>query len=298
MAHPLISLDWSLVQSFLAVAEEGSLSAAARSLGLSQPSVGRQIHALESSLGLALFTRQRRGMALTEAGAALVAPARAMREAAGRLALAAAGREEGLRGTVRLTASEVVAHYHLPPILAAIRAAEPEIALELVASDRSENLLFREADIAIRMYRPDQLDMVTKHLGDLSMGVFAAKSYLARAGRPERLDDLSRHSLIGYDRNEVILREMRALGLEATRDWFALRCDDDPVNWELVRAGCGIGFGQVAVARHDPAVERLFPDLALPRLPVWLTAPEAMRRTPRIRRVWDLLEQGLARVSA
>jgi DNA-binding transcriptional LysR family regulator len=293
MAEPLSALDWSLVQSFLAVAEAGSLSGAARILGLSQPSVGRQVQAMEAALGVALFTRQPRGMALTEAGSGLVAPARAMREAAGRLALAAAGADEGLKGTVRVTASHLVSHYHLPAILAAIRAAEPEIAIELVATDHSENLLFREADIAIRMYRPNQLDVVTKHLGDFTLGVYAARSYLARAGRPERLKDLRGHALVGYDRNEAILRGMRAFGIEATRDWFGLRSDDDPVTWELVRAGCGIGFAQVAVADRDPAVERLLPDLPLPPLPVWLTAPEAMRHTPRLRRVWELLEEGL-----
>lgn len=294
MAKPLPSLDWSLIRSFLAVAETGSLSGAARSLGLTQPSVGRQVRAFETRLGLSLFTRQRRGMALTDAGAALLTPAQAMRDAAGRLALNAAGQEEGLSGTVRLTASEVVAHHHLPRILAAIRAAEPGIALELVASDRSDNLLFREADIAIRMYRPEQLDIVAKHLGTLPIGVYAAKSYLDRRGRPRTPADLRDHTLIGLDRNEVVLRAMRTLGLEAEREWFALRCDDHPVNWELVRAGCGIGFVQVAVAEADPTVERLLADLPLPALPMWLTAPEAMRRSPRIRRVWDLLEQHLA----
>ena len=294
MAHPLSALDWTLVQAFLAVAETGSLSAAARELGLSQPSVGRQVQALESALALRLFTRQPRGMALTEAGAALLAPARAMRDAAGRLALAAAGQDARLSGTVRITASRSTAYHLLPKVVAAIRKAEPEIAVEIVASDHSENLLFREADIALRMYRPDQLDMVTRHLGNFEIGIYAARSYLDRAGRPAAMDDLLRHDLVGYDRNEQILIGMRAFGYEATRDWFRTRCDDYLVNWELIRAGCGVGFAQVAVAGRDPLVERLLPEVPIPPLPVWLTAHQAMRRTPRIRRVWELLDHHLA----
>ena len=294
MATPLPALDWTLVQSFLAVAETGSLSAAARELGLSQPSVGRQVQALETALALRLFRRQPRGMALTEAGAALLAPARAMRDAAGRLALAAAGQDARLSGTVRITTSRFTAYHLLPRVVAAIRAAEPEIAVEIVASDHSENLLFREADIALRMYRPEQLDMITRHLGNFEIGIYAARSYLDRVGRPAALDDLRHHDLVGYDRNEQILIGMRAFGYEATRDWFATRCDDYLVYWELIRAGCGIGFAQAAVAGRDPLVERLLPEVPIPPLPVWLTAHQAMRRTPRIRRVWELLEHHLA----
>ncbi|SNS17713.1 LysR family transcriptional regulator [Tropicimonas sediminicola] len=298
MPQDLSSLDWSRVQSFLAVADTGSLSGAARELGLSQPTLGRQIRTLEEALGVTLFTRQPRGLALTEAGQALVPPARAMREAAQGFALTAAGRVDVIAGTVRVAASDVVALHVLPEILAGIRRAEPEIEIEILPSDRSANLLFREADIALRMYRPDQLDMVTRHLGDVPLGLYGARSYLDRRGRPERLDDIRSHDLIGYDSDETLIRGMRALGLPVDRHWFALRCDDHNVLWQLVRAGCGLCFAQVPLAEADATVQRLLPELPLPTLPIWLTAHEAMRRTPRIRRVWDLLADGLGRYLA
>ncbi|WP_372603340.1 LysR family transcriptional regulator [Actibacterium sp.] len=294
MGKSLSSLDWSLVQAFVAVAETGSLSAAARRLGASQPTLGRQIRAIEDALGVTLFHRQARGLTLTETGAALLAPARAMREAAGQMSLIAAGRAEELSGVVRLTASLTVSHYLLPPILARIRARHPEIEIELVPSDTTENLLFREADLALRMYRPEQLDVVARHLGDIELGLYGARAYLDRAGRPHGVGDMLRHDLVGYDRNEDIILGMRQAGLPMDRHSFALRCDQNAVYWELVRAGCGLGFGQVPIGAADPLVERVLPDIPVPPLPIWLTAHEAMRNTPRLRRVWDMLAEGMA----
>jgi len=293
MDRPILP-DWSLLRSFLAVVEAGSLSRAARDLGLSQPTLGRQIAELEGTLGVALFARHPRGLRTTEAGQALVAPARAMRDAAAEAALAAAGRAAAPRGTVRVTASVYVAHHILPPLIAALRADAPEITIELVASDTSDNLLFREADIALRMYRPTQLDVVTRHLGDLPLGFFAAQSYLARRGAPSGPEDLPDHDLVGYDRDERLISGLRARGLPATRDWFVVRCDSQTVYWELVRAGAGIGIGQVPVAAADPGVVRVLADAPLPVLPVWLTAHPALRHTPRVARVWDALAAGMA----
>jgi DNA-binding transcriptional LysR family regulator len=289
-------VDWSLVQAFLAVAEQGSLSGAARLLGASQPTLGRQVRAIEEQLGLALFRRQARGLDLTEEGQALVPPARAMREAMREIALYAAGHESALEGTVRITSSDVMAHHVLPPIVARIREETPEIAVELAPTDSSENLLYREADIAVRMYRPEQLDIVARHIGDIELGVFAARSYLERRGWPQGADDLMGHDLVGYDRNELILRGMREAGFEVKREWFKTRCDSQTVYWELVRAGCGIGFGQAMVGRHDPGVEEIDLGFPIPPLPVWLAAHQGMRHTPRIRRVWDMLATGLAAV--
>jgi len=285
--------DWSHVAAFLAVAETGSLSAAARRIGASQPTVGRQIQAMETALGTALFKRQARGMAPTEAGLALLDPARAMRAAAERLRLTAAGETQDLAGTVRITASIFMSHHVLPPILADLRAALPEIAIELVPSDTTENLLFREADIAVRMYRPQQLDMVARHLGDMPLGLYAATGYLDRVGRPKDAEALMRLDFVGFDANDQMVREMRRGGWAVDRDWFATRCDLQTVYWELVRAGCGVGFCQRPTAATDPGVEEIAVDIAIPPLPVWLTAHERLRRTPRIRRVWDRLAMGL-----
>lgn len=293
MATSFDSLDWSLVRAYLAVAETGSLSAAARQLGASQPTVGRQVQALEDTVGTVLFHRRARGMALTEMGSVLLGPARAMRDAAGALALTAAGAANSMAGTVRVTASLFASHHILPPVIAQIRAAEPDIAIELAPSDQTENLLFREADIAVRMYRPTQLDVVTRHLGDIRLGLFGSKCLLDTHGRPTCQADLARMPFVGFDRNERIIRGFREAGWDVDRDFFSVRCDNPTTNWELVRAGCGLGFTSELVAARYPEIEQVVLDIPIPPLEVWLTAHETMRRTPRLRRVYQLLAEGL-----
>jgi len=284
-------MDWTLAQTFLAVADHGSHSGAARDLGLTQPTVGRHIRSLETTLEVTLFRRETKGMALTDAGAALVAPARAMAEAAAALEVAAAGRSETLAGTVRLTASVFMSHHVLPAIIAEARAAHPEIAIDLVATDATENLLFREADIAIRMFQPTQLDVVTRHIGDIPLGLFGATAYLDRVGRGR---DLMAYDFVGYDRNEELIRGFRDAGVTVTRETFQTRTDHQTTFWELVRAGCGLGFAQRRTALKAPGIEEIPLDFDLPVMPVWLTAHEAMRASPRIRRIWDLLADRLS----
>lgn len=289
--------DWSLIQSFLAVADCGSLSAAARQLDRSQPTLGRHIQSLEASLNQQLFERHPRGLRLSQAGTALLPMAREMQAQMYRLSLQAAGQSEELAGTVRITASVFASHYLLPPILADIRQAEPGIELELVPTDESENLLYRAADIALRMYRPSQLDVITQHIADLPLGIFAANTYLARRGTPRSAAELWQHDLVGYDNNALILNTMRAMGWQVDRSTFAMRCDNQATYWQLVRAGCGIGFCQSDVARADSTVAELDLGVEIPPLPVWLTTHSAMRETPRIRRVWSLLAKGLKMAS-
>lgn len=288
------SPDWSLIQAFLAVAETGSLSAAARVLGTSQPTLGRQVKALEAQLDADLFHRHAKGFELTDTGVSMVASARAMRDAMGQIALAAAGKDAGLDGTVRITASEAISVFHLPDIIAKVRQTEPQIAIELVPSDASTNLLYREADIAVRMYRPTQLDLVTQHIGDIEFGVFASKAYISQRGAPTTPEEFLSHDLVGYDVETAIIDGMNALGFSVTRDTFKTRCDNNLANWQLIRAGCGIGFGQAQVGRSDPLLHEIELGLPLPTLPVWLTAHEAMRQSPRIRRVWDMLAEEFA----
>jgi DNA-binding transcriptional LysR family regulator len=281
--------DWTLLRSFLAVAETGSLSGAARVLRQSQPTLGRHIAEIEAALNLTLFTRTARGLALSVAGTALLPHAQAMQAAAQALSLAAAGRDADVSGTVRITASQVIATYVLPVMLADLRVREPLIQIELVPSDATENLLFREADIAVRMYRPTQLDLITRHLVDLPIGLYAAKTYLDRVGRPTTPEAVLALDLIGFDRSDLMLRMLAGLGITRVRTDFPVRCDDQVVYWNLVRAGCGIGGMQCGLGDADPALERVAPFITLPPLPVWLTAPEALRQTPRIRRVFDYL---------
>lgn len=293
MAYSPDQTDWSLLQSFLAVAEAGSLSAAARRLERSQPTLGRHIQTLEASLGVSLFDRHPRGLRLSDAGAELLPLARQMRETAGALTLLADGQANTLEGTVRVTASVFASHHVLPQLLARIRIEEPAIQLELVPTDATENLLFREADIAVRMYRPTQADIVARHIRDIELCACAATAYLDRAGRPNQAQDMIDHDLIGYDSSDLIVSAMRSRGWPVERHSFATRCDNQSAYWQLVRAGCGIGFSQRAIAAADPLVEVLPFDLGIPPLQVWLAAPQAMRQTPRIRRVWELLVKGL-----
>lgn len=292
--NDLKSIDWSLIRTFLAVAETGSLSAAARKTGSSQPTIGRHIRSIEEACASELFHRHARGLELTELGRALLPEARKMQEAMQGFAIAAAGASQSLSGVVRITASVFMAQYVLPEIIAEMRYAEPDIQIELVASDSSENLLFREADIAVRMYRPTQLDMIARPLGEISLGLYASEVYAARAGLPQIPAELQEHDLIGYDRNDLMIRSMREAGWPVTRDWFNIRCDNQSVYWALVIAGGGIGFCQNNVARATSGIVEVMPDLTLPKLPVWLTAQQTMRHTPRVSRIWDLLVEGLA----
>ena len=285
------NLDWALLQAFLAVAETGSLSAAARATGQSQPTLGRQIKAVESALGNSLFDRHPKGLALNENGLALLPMVQEMHAAATRLHLIADGQSQSLKGVVRITTSVFFAHYVLPPVIAGIRAAEPEIQIEIAPNDSTENLLFREADIAVRMYRPTQDDVIARKLGELRTGLFASRDYLTRRGEPRSIDEMHAHDFIGFDRDPQIIDGMRALGIPATRDMFALRCDNHPVYWQMVRAGCGIGVSQLHVGAADPDVKQVMPDLPIANLPVWLVAPAALKITPRIRRVYDLLAE-------
>ncbi len=294
MNTPAHHLDWSHIRAFLAVAETGSLSAAARALGLSQPTLGRHIRALEDQVGGPLFTRNPRGLTPTERGRALWPGAMAMQEGAGAMELAAAGRDDRAAGPVRLTASVYVSVYILPPILAGLRRTHPEIAIELVPSDASENLLFHEADIALRMYRPEQLEMITRHLGDLPLGLYATPDYLAEKGMPGDFADIMAHDVVGYDRDDRIVKGFRDAGLAVTRTWFPVRCDDQVAYWALTCAGCGIGIAQTVVGDADPRVIRVLPEAPLPNLPVWITAHEATRHTPRVSTVWAVLSEGLA----
>jgi DNA-binding transcriptional LysR family regulator len=292
------ALDWSLVQAFLSVAEHGSLSAAARALGSSQPTLGRQIRAMQQVLGIELFRRRDRGLSLTDAGEGLLPAARAMRQAVHDIELVAAGRGETLEGTVRVTSSVVVATHHLPAIVARLRREEPLIAIEVFASDESSNLHFREADIAVRMYRPTQLDLVTLYLGELRLGLFAAKSYLERRGMPRKPADLLAHDVVGFDSNSALIEGFRAAGYAVTRDFFKVRCDAQGAYWQLVVAGAGIGFAQRSIAREEQAVVEVPLAIDLPTLPVYLSAHESVRHGPRVRKVWDQLAAGLRQVIA
>jgi DNA-binding transcriptional LysR family regulator len=288
-------LDWNHVRSVLAVAETGSLTAAAKKTRQSQPTLGRHIKAAEDTLGMQLFVRTTSGLQLTEAGLSLLEPARDMAKASMRLAALAAGRDARLSGTVRITASVVVSHYLLPAIFAELRRIEPDIDIELVPSDTSESLSFREADIAVRMYRPTQLDIVTSKVSDHALALYASKKLLIQRGNPRSFEELAGLNFVGFDESDMIIRTMRALGYRVDRDFFGVRCDNQATYWELVRAGCGVGAMQTIIGDADPEVARLDFQPELPSLPVWLAAHTSQHKNPRVKRVWNHLASTLKR---
>lgn len=289
------SLDWTYVRAFLAVAETGSLSAAARTLGQSQPTLGRHIKAAEAALGATLFVREPGGLQLTEIGRTLLGPAQDMAAASARLETLAAGRDMRVSGTVKITASVVVCHYLLPRIIAELRKAEPDIEVELVPSDTTENLIFREADIAIRMFRPTQLEIVTRKIGDSPLALYASGDLLARYGQPGNVEELREVPFVGFDRSDMILRQFRDWGLDVTKGFFGVRCDDQAAYWKLVCAGCGVGGMQTVIGDAEPKVQTLDFQPDLPPLPLWLAAHDAMHKTPRVKRVWDFLIDAVSR---
>lgn len=286
--------DWSLWRSFAAVVETGSLSAAARALGLSQPTLGRHVEALEQALGVALFERTLTGLKATETALRLYEPVLGAQRALSEAALMAAGAQSALEGTVRITASEVVSHFVLPQMLVPIRAQFPDIAIELVPTDSAENLLLREADIAIRMFRPTQLELVTRKLGEIAIVCCAHESYLDRRGTPQTVEELYGHDLIGLDRSDLMLRAATLMGFSLTRDDFVLRTDDQPLMWELLCAGLGIAFGQEQLVASTPGMRAILPQLRPPGLEVWLTTHRELFTNRRIRAIYDALGAALS----
>lgn len=288
--------DWDHIRAFLAVVEAGGVTRAAATTGLSQPTLSRHVAALEAELGVTLFERGPRGLVPTGRAVTLAAEAARMRDAADRFGRLATGYEEAVAGTVRLTASRVVATHVLPPMLAAFRRAEPAVEVELVASDAAENLLAREADIALRMFRPTQGDVVTRLVAELEFGIYATRDYLDRRGRPVSFAEVVDHDLIGYDRDDQLLEGYRAAGVPVTRASFGLRTDDHVAALAAIRAGLGIGLGMAVVCDADPTLERLFHDAPLPVLPVWLTTHVEVRTSARIRRLADHLADAFGRL--
>jgi DNA-binding transcriptional LysR family regulator len=290
---PVAEPGWELYRSFLGVLEEGSLSRAARSLGLAQPTVGRHVDALESALGCTLFTRSQQGFRPTEAALALRPHARALRSTAAALLRVAASQGAGVHGTVRVSASEVIGVEVLPPLLAALRRRHPALVIELAVTNAMSDLLHRDADIAVRMVRPTQEALVARRVGAVEVGLFARRSYLAQHGTPASWDELAQHTLIGFDRETAFVRTLREQHAGMQRRVFALRTDSDLAQLAAVRAGFGIGGCQVPLARADRRLVRVLPEAFRLELDTWIAMHEDLRDSPRCRAVFDALVEGL-----
>ncbi len=285
--------NWTLIRSFLAALDRGSLMAAARALATTQPTVGRHIGELEAQLGVVLFERTGRGLVPTAHAHRLADAARAMAGAADQIARQAAGAQKDVQGTVRISASQPVTCVLLPPVLLQMRQLHPDIQVELVSSNAVSNLLQREADIALRMVRPDQATLLCRKVGQVALGAYAHRDYLRRRGTPREPQDLLAHDLVGNDRQTDILRGFAAMGYPMEREAFAVRTDDLNAYQAAVDAGLGVGFLARYVARRNPDLVPLLPMLPIPPLPMWLAVHREIRSNPRIRRVWDFLARAL-----
>src|SRR3954469_23849216 len=286
--------DWALWRSFAAVVAEGSLSAAARRIGYSQPTLGRHIETLEQQLGVTLFDRTLQGLKPTETALRLYQSVSAAEEKLAEATLVAEGSTGALEGTVRITASTIVAHYILPAILRPIRQEFPAIALELVPSDSVENLLLRESDIAVRMFRPTQLELIAKKIGELALVATAHQSYLGARGTPLGSEDLLKHDLIGCVRSDLLISAARAMGFDLRRQNCVLRTDSQAGAWEMMKAGLGVGFAQLGMVRDTHGMRELLPMITPPPLEVWLTTHRELFLSPRIRAIYDRLATALS----
>jgi DNA-binding transcriptional LysR family regulator len=286
--------EWSGYRAFLAVVREGSLSGAARALGLSQPTLGRQIAELERALAVALFIRSPRGLLPTDVAREIAPHAEAMEAANGAMMRAASGGTNVAAGVVRITASEIIGAEVLPPILARFRRDNPAVKIELVLSNRMEDLLQGEADIAVRMVRPRQQALVARRIGAVGLGLYAHRLYLEAAPAPTTIAELLRdHALIGFDQETPYLRVLMTR-MPITRDHFALRTDSDLAHLAAVRAGFGIGFIQHGIARRDPDLVPIIPSQIGFEFEIWLALHEDLRASHRLRLMMDHLATSLA----
>lgn len=286
-------VGWELYRSFLGVLKEGSLSGAARALGITQPTVGRHVAALEEALGVVLFTRSQRGLMPTELALALRSYAEAMESTAASLERAASSHGEGVRGVVRVSASEVIGVEVLPPIVARLRERHPDLKIELVLTNRLQDLLQREADIAVRMTRPRQEQLVARRVAQIEIGLHATKEYLSRHGTPRNVRDLEAHSIIGHDQPTDFIRRIGKSLQGYKREGFSLSTDSDLAQLALIRCGAGIGFCQVALARRDASLRRVLAKSFSLQLETWVTMHEDLRNSPRCRATFDALVEGM-----
>ena len=288
-----ITFDWNRVRAFLVTAEEGSLSAAARALNMTQPTLGRQVAALEAELDVLLFDRVGRTFSLTPDGRELLEHVRVMGDAARRLSVAASGRSSSLEGTVRVTAIETIAVHWLPPIVAALRRESPGVALEITSTDDALDLGRREADIAIRTFRPSEPDLIARRLREVSVFLYATPEYLVSIGSPATASDLRDADFVGYDGTDSMEALLATIGVDVASENFPVRAQGHLVQWEHVKHGLGIGPMFSDIGDAEPRVRRVSKALEPLTFELWLATHAELRTNRRIRTVFDLLAREL-----
>lgn len=289
-----ITFDWNRARAFFVTAEEGSLSAAARALGMAQPTLGRQVAALEDELGVALFERTGRGLSLTPTGLDLVEHVRAMGEAATAMSRTASGHTTEIAGRVFISASEIYSGHLLPSAIMELRETAPALDIEIVATNSVSDLRRREADIAIRNTEPADPELIGKRILDDTGWFYASRDYLARHGAPRDLSDLAPHDFIAMGDTETMIKAFSGYDIALNRDNLHIRTDNHLVHWELARQGVAIGIGPDFLGRATPGMVRLLPGHGPVRYPVWLVAHRDVKTSRRIRLVWDVLERHIA----
>ena len=290
-----INFDWNRARAFLVAAEEGSFSSAARALGSTQPTIGRQVAGLEQELGVTLFERVGGRLELTVNGLELLEHVRAMGAAANRTSLVATGQSESVEGTVCITASESIAAFLLPPILERLRLEHPGILLELVVSNEARDLHRREADIAIRNFSPKQPDLIARKVRVSTAHFYASRQYIQRAGPFSSAEDLHRAELLGFERGEDMADMFRTfLGLEVRQDQFTIFTSNHLVQWELCKQGAGVCLMMDDVGIREPLVDKIFPEFPSIPVPIWVVCHRELRTSRRLRLVYDALYEGLS----
>ncbi len=292
-----INFDWNQVRAFLATVEEGSLSAAARALGQTQPTVGRQVAALEEALGVVLFERVGKSLTLTSTGSELLIHVREMADVASRISLTATGQSQTIEGQVRITAADVLSAYLLPPALEKIRKVAPLLEIDVVAANEIRDIQRREADIAIRHVRPTQPDLIAKLVADFDASFYGATTYLDRVGRPKDFEELAKLDFVSFGSAEEMIGFLEPAGIPATAERFKIGSKNGIVAWELVRRGFGVCVMSDEVAENTPGVERLLPEMEPFKFPVWLATHSELHTARRIRLVFDLLAEHFSRSS-
>ena len=286
-------MDWNLLRSFIAIYDTGTLTTAAKRLGTTQPSVGRHLRELESLVGETLFTRLSGKLKATERADALFAATFEMHHAVRNAELLFSGNRERISGVVRVAVAEAYGYHVVPQLLGALMTEQPELEIELSVSNQSDNLLRRDADIAMRFFRPDQDDLIAVKVGTSEMGLFAHEDYIARFGEPTDFALPEGALVTGFDRQDMPVKPSLRGADVAHLPRFRFRSDSVMARQAIVTSGAGMSMLFVDVAATLPGLKRVLADQVSLAQEVWLCAHEELRRSSRMRYVWDKLEAGL-----
>lgn len=285
-------LEWESQRVFLAVLRSGSLSGAARLLGIAQATARRRLDQLERALGLSLFTRTPGGLTPTAAARDLIQHVEAMDLAARAFSRMASAEATPDRGTVRIACGDLLGVEVLPGLLRDFHHRHPGLRLELSVVDALEDIARLQSDIAVRLVRPSEADIRVRRVGSLRVGVHASSHCLQRYGLPASLEALRRAPLIGPDRRVADLARMVEVGFCAADQPFAIACDNHLAQLAALREGLGFGLSPTCIARRH-GLTRVLAEAVGFEVEVWIAMHNDLRRVQRIDRAFDVLGEAL-----